>query len=498
MPCYSKLQSTLEFNSHFKRTPRIASAMGRPKSNTPRRKLPKSLRYPRHAKVPSDPRANLVIKKKINDKEPSGIVDDDEEEDYDDNADDESIGEKELEWSPDEIEAISSLFQGRIPQKPGNLYRERPLPLPLPHKLRPLRLPMPKRHVRMANREMVLSRSSVCTQVYKNPEFLINLAREIQSLPPEKNVSQVLNKWVNFLRKGSLSLTIRELGHMDMPERALDTFCWAKNHNHLFPDDRILASTIEILARTRGLKMPPELEKLASSASRTVIEAMVRGFIRGGNLKHALKLLRIAKNANRSLDPSVYAKMILEFGKNPDKSDLALSLLADLGEREELNLCQQDCTAVMKACVRLRQFEMVERLFTWFVESGHHPSVVMYTTLIHSRYSDQKYREAMAVVWEMENLNCLFDLPAYRVVIKLFVALNDLSRAFKYFSRLKEAGLAPTYDIYRDLIKIYATFGRLAKCNEIARELQMSGFRLDKEMETLVSSIKRDLRLGQS
>ncbi|PHT60879.1 Pentatricopeptide repeat-containing protein [Capsicum chinense] len=85
-------------------------------------------------------------------------------------------------WESDEMEAISSLFKGRIPQKPGKLDRERPLPLPLPYKIRPLGLPTPKRFKNC-------SRESVSKQVYKNPTFLIGLAREIQGLPIEENVS---------------------------------------------------------------------------------------------------------------------------------------------------------------------------------------------------------------------------------------------------------------------------------------------------------------------
>nr|CAD1840771.1 unnamed protein product [Ananas comosus var. bracteatus] len=113
----------------------------------------------------------------------------------------------------------------------------------------------------------------------------------------------------------------------------------------------------------------------------------------------------------------------------------------------------------MKVCVRLRRFEAVESLFDWFKESGRRPSVVMYTTVMHSRYCDRKYREGLALIWEMEGSNCLLDLPAYRVVIKLCVASNDLARAVRYFSRLKEAGFVPTYDIYCDMIKVYAAFG---------------------------------------
>ncbi|KAL8117075.1 pentatricopeptide repeat-containing protein At2g01860 isoform X2 [Apium graveolens] len=392
--------------------------------------------------------------------------------------------ENDVDWSSDEIEAISSLFKGRIPQKPGKLNRERPLPLPLPYKIRPLRLPNPKNIT-------LSSRKSVSGQLYKSPNFLIELAKEIRSLPPDEDASVVLNSYARFIRKGSLSLTIRELGHMDLPDRALQIFCWAQKQPLLFPDDRILASTVEVLARTRDLKMPFNLENFTGMASKNVYEAMIRGLIKGGNLKLSWKLLSDARSGNRVLDAGIYAKLILELGKNPDKYVLVTELLEKLGEREDLNLTQQDCTALMKICIRLEKFEIVESFFNWFKQSGGEPSIVMYTTLVHSRYTEEKYREALALVWEMESLSCLFDLPAYRVVIKLFVALKDVSRAARYFSKLKEAGFSPTFGIYRDMIKVYAESGRLAKFKEVCREAETGGFKLDKETRSILLQLER-------
>ena len=88
---------------------------------------------------------------------------------------------------------------------------------------------------------------------YKNPDFVINLAREIRDLSPDKEASSVLDKWVGVLKKGSLFLTIRELGHMGLSQRALQTFCWAQKCPQLYPDDRVLGSTLEILARASEL-----------------------------------------------------------------------------------------------------------------------------------------------------------------------------------------------------------------------------------------------------
>nr|XP_043605955.1 pentatricopeptide repeat-containing protein At2g01860 [Erigeron canadensis] len=404
----------------------------------------------------------------------------------DNDEEEELIGEN-IEWDQEEIETISSLFRGRIPRKHGKSVRERPLPLPLPYKNQPLGLPTSKRWSRTINP----SRKSLSSRVYKNPTFLVGLAKEIKNLHPEQDVSLVLNKCSRFLRKGSLSLTIRELGHMGLPERALQIFCWVQEQPHLSPDDRLLASTVEVLARNHELKLSFKLEKFLSLSSQNVYEAVMRGFIRSGNLKLAYKLLSAAKNGKMMLDCGVYAKLILELGKNPDNHLLVMNLLEELGERDDLNLTQQDCTAIMKVCIRLGQFEIVESLYNWYKESGQDPSVVMYTTLIHSRYSNNSYRDALALVWEMEGSNCLFDLPAYRVVIKLFVALNDLSRAVRYFSKLKEAGFSPVFDIYMDIIKIYAVHGRMAKCKEVCKEAEGAGFKVEEQTRSLLMQLNK-------
>ncbi|PIN01970.1 hypothetical protein CDL12_25519 [Handroanthus impetiginosus] len=325
--------------------------------------LPKNLRHRRRTELPPDfyPPLHPVEEPIPSEGPPSGsdsaaLQFDNDEKQYDVSV----SNDGDVVWESDEIEAISSLFQGRVPQRPGKLNRERPLPLPLPHKIRPLGLPMSKKLIRTNLASSV--RRPISNQIYKNPAFLISLARDIRSLPPEDNVSTVLNQWARFLRKGSLSLTVRELGHMGLPDRALHVFCWVQNHPHLFPDDRILASTVEVLARARELKMPLDIDKFITLASRSVYEAMVKGFIKGGNQRLARRLLSAATEGKRMLDSGLYAKLIRELGKNPDKRTLVLPLLEDLAKREDLKLTQQDCTAIMKVCIKLGKFDIVEAL----------------------------------------------------------------------------------------------------------------------------------------
>ncbi|CAL4915437.1 unnamed protein product [Urochloa decumbens] len=392
-----------------------------------------------------------------------------------------------LGWSKEEIDAISALFNRPMrqkPLKPPNPARQRALPLPLPHKTKLPVAPAPKQHIRLAARAALSSRTSFSDQVRKNPEFLLGIAREIATLPPEHGVSTVLDRWVRFLRKGSLSLTIRELGHMGLPERALQTLCWAQRQKvvPLFPDDRVLASTIEVLARFGQLKVESALEQCVPTASRAVLEAMVSGFIRAGKVDIARKLLELARINNRTLHPSIYVKLMLEATRMPEGYGLASALIDELGEMSDLELRPQDCTAVMKVCIKLRRYTAVESLFSWFRESGGSPTVVIYTTVIHSRCRDGMHREALSLVWEMEQAGCLLDLPAYRVIVKLCVALREPERALRYLLRMKEAGFVPTSDMYNGLIEGYVADGRLAKCRQLIREAESAGLKLDRRL----------------
>jgi len=410
---------------------------------------------------------------------------------YAENAADRDEGEC-LGWSKEEIDAISALFDRAMRQKPlklPNPARPRALPLPLPHKTRLPVTPAPKQHVRLAARAALLSRASFSDQVRKNPEFLLGIAREIAGLPPEHGVSTVLDRWARFLRKGSLSLTIRELGHMRLPERALQTLCWAQRQKAvpLFPDDRVLASTIEVLARFGQLKVESALEQCVPTASRAVLEAMVSGFIRAGKVGLARKLLELARIHNRTLHPSIYVKLMLEATRTPEGYGLASALVDELGERLDMELRPQDCTAVMKVCVKLRRYAAVESLFSWFRQSGGSPTLVMYTTVIHSRCRDGMHREALSLVWEMEQAGCLLDLPAYRVIIKLCVVSREPERALRYLSRMKEAGFVPTSDMYNDLVEGYSAEGRVAKCLQLIREAESVGLKLDRKLLSRLS-----------
>ncbi|KAK3151977.1 hypothetical protein QOZ80_2BG0152810 [Eleusine coracana subsp. coracana] len=400
-------------------------------------------------------------------------------------------------WSQDEMDAISALFDRPMRQKPPNPRKKhRALPLPLPHKTRLPIAPAPKQQIRLAARASLSSRAPFSDRARKSPEFLIGIAREIAALPPDRDASSVLDRWARFLRKGSLSLTIRELGHMGLPDRALQTLCWAQRQPQLFPDDRVLASAVHVLARFDRLKKVESssssssaLEECVPTASRAVLEAMATGFVRAGKIGLTRRLLDLARINGRTLGAGVYVKLMVEAARTRDGYGLAAALVDELGDRPEItDLKPQDCTAVMKVCVKLRRFAAVESLFTWFKEFGA-PTVVMYTTVIHSRCREGRHREAMALVWEMERApQCrLLDLPAYRVIVNLCVALGDHERALRYLSRMEEDGFVPTADMYDSLIQGYEAAGRLAKCRQLVREADSAGLKLNRRLLSRLS-----------
>lgn len=135
--------------------------------------------------------------------------------------------------------------------------------------------------------------------------------------------------------------------------------------------------------------------------------------------------------------------------------------------------------SVMKICVKFKRFEFVECFFEWYKELNRELSVVMYIMMIYSRFLEEKYREVMSMVWEMEELNCFFDFFVYRVVIRLFVVLDDLGRVMRYYFKFKEVGFILMYDIFCEVISVCIVFGRLIKCREICKEVEDVGLRLD-------------------
>ena len=121
--------------------------------------------------------------------------------------------------------------------------------------------------------------------------------------------------------------------------------------------------------------------------------------------------------------------------------------------------------------------KVVEILFHWWKESRHRPNVLMYTIVMHRRYYSGNFREALALVWEIEESNCLLDLLAYLVIIRLCVKVGDLTRDARYFSKLKDAGFSPTYDIYSHLLTLYTMSGRSKKSKEVLKEMERVGLK---------------------
>ncbi|CAJ1958771.1 unnamed protein product [Sphenostylis stenocarpa] len=84
-----------------------------PRAHSKRRSRPrKDNRYRPHPKQPPDFGVNLFLKKPSTTSKPS-----EDDLDIEEEHDEEEDGNIGVVWESDELEAISSLFQGRIPQK---------------------------------------------------------------------------------------------------------------------------------------------------------------------------------------------------------------------------------------------------------------------------------------------------------------------------------------------------------------------------------------------
>ncbi|KAH9290690.1 hypothetical protein KI387_034807 [Taxus chinensis] len=303
-----------------------------------------------------------------------------------------SIEKNAGEWSADELDAIASLFRGSTPKTSRSQMKERCLPLPMPHKIRTIGVPQSKRAFRSPNSS---------NRLYKTPEFLITLAREIRQLPPEEEVA----------------------------------------------------------------KEYPQIYCQRVYQSRPV-QASQRGFTG-------------CKGFMFKLDDGIHAKFIVQAAKSRRWHNLAGKLIEELMTRDKLY-------------IRLGMYEAVESLFAWWKQSGHRPNVVMYTTLMQSRYCSGKFREAFALVWEMEESNRLLNLPAYRVIIRLCAKLGDLTGAARYFYKLRDAAFVPTHDIYSHLIGLYSESGRLVKCRELLKEMEMMGINPNLEIRQMFEGLREN------
>eukprot|EP00252_Welwitschia_mirabilis_P025938 TRINITY_DN8293_c0_g1_i1.p1 TRINITY_DN8293_c0_g1~~TRINITY_DN8293_c0_g1_i1.p1 ORF type:complete len:484 (-),score=88.97 TRINITY_DN8293_c0_g1_i1:121-1572(-) len=390
------------------------------------------------------------------------------------------LNKEEPDWTPEQLEILSSLFRGKgvASQKSNKPQDFRPLPLPMPHKIRPIGLPLPKK-----------SKPNPWKNSGRNPEFLFALARELSSIPNDEQVPEVLENSYRFLRKGSLVCVIRELALMGQIQRALQTFCWVqKKSPKLYPDERVLAAILEVLAGANELKTREtfSLDEVLIGCPVSVYNAVARGFIRSRDFEKARQVMLAAKDLGLDFDDNICATFFLEASKSPRTHKVAVKLLEEMGCKQKLGLEIETCSTVMKGCINLGMFDEVEKIFEWWKSSGRRLTVVIYTTLMHSRYCSGRYREGLSVVWEMEEANCLFDLPALRVVIRLCAKLGELARAKRYFARMKDLGLFVPSDVYENMVQLYAMNGRWKKCQETLEEMQMEGFEPPSELSKYV------------
>ena len=107
-----------------------------------------------------------------------------------------------------------------------------------------------------------------------------------------------------------------------------------------------------------------------SSGNRDSFEAIARGFIKADQCKQARDVLLVSRDSSCELNDGIYAKLFPKASKSIRGHKFVAQLLDELGMQDKLELEIQDCTAVMKGCIRLEMHEAVESLFYWWKESA--------------------------------------------------------------------------------------------------------------------------------
>lgn len=367
-------------------------------------------------------------------------------------------------WTSEQLDIMAALLQRR--PRPS-LANRRPPPAPrLPSKHRPVGLPR-RRHKPPMATPMVLHHA-------KDKRYLTHLALQISRLPDGHQASSLLHGCEQVLLRGSLSATIRELGRLGKPLRALETFLWQRHYAHLWPDEKTLFSTIEVLAEARMEEQARDLLQAWAPTSLMAFEALARGLVSARLLHRTLLLKEEAENCGFTLDQGLYAEIIL-LASRLNKDQEVRMLLQELGTFPELRLSLEHCTSVMAACRKAKIYEAVRSLFEWWKQAGFLPNAIMYEIVITSLASAGKHRDALAIYWEMEKSGCAPDLLAYTALFEICAGLGDSSKALRLFARMKEAQITVTRNIYMNLIKVCCRDGRLGKAREFLEFMKREG-----------------------
>lgn len=366
-------------------------------------------------------------------------------------------------WTSEQLDIVSALLQRRPRQFSAN--RPAPPAPRCPSTHRSLGLP-PVRYVR--THIISLPRPA------KDKLFLTRLAAQISELPHGHHASHILHSCQHVLIRGSLSATIRELGHLGLPLRALETFEWQQQCTHLWPDERTLCASIQVLAEAQMEDKAWELLRTHAPTTPLAFQALTHGLTVAGLLHSALLAKKEAEKCGCFLSQGEYAELVLLASRQNRMEDVRM-LVQELGTFPELQLSLEHCTSIMAACRKACMYDAVLGLFQWWKHAGFLPNVVMYEIVITSLSSLGKHRDALAIYWDMEKNGCAPNLVAYTALFEVCTQLGDTSRALKLYSKMRDSNIAPTRPIYTNLIKLCCRDGRLGKAREFMEAMRKEG-----------------------
>ncbi|KAL3700895.1 hypothetical protein R1sor_018917 [Riccia sorocarpa] len=353
-------------------------------------------------------------------------------------------------------------------EKPVNVASLRPLPLPSPHKIRPPRLPRPSIRRKLT---AVGSNHHSNHQVVK---FVKQLATQIQSLPDDVPVSELLDEWVWKLKRGALAPVVTELGQMQLTERVLQLFACLQQQPHLWPDDVTLSAIINVMVETGEVEIAAQLQRDVGRDSPRAAQALASSLVKVGLLEESIQVLNYMINHGWKVDGFVYST-ITHWACRAGARDSARRLWKNVN-LSDVKWKLHDYTSIMASCSKLGLYDPIDRLYREFTHSGLKPNIILYTTLLSVLSRQSRYREAVALFWEMEEAGCEPDLMAYEVMLDVCAKLEDLTKALKVYRDLKNAGYTPTPSFYNKLIQLLVNKGSLSKAREMTREMSSRGY----------------------
>ncbi|KAJ7561200.1 hypothetical protein O6H91_03G018300 [Diphasiastrum complanatum] len=360
--------------------------------------------------------------------------------------------------------------------------KERRLPLPMPHKLaRPAALPRSKHILRS---RFPTWKPYVSGHMSHADRGLEKLAAEIHDLPPATPAAKVLAAWERYLKRGSLSLIIRELGRMRLSFRVLQVISWLQGIPRLWPDEHSLCAAIKALVDAGEVHSAIDLYSQIEGASSSTTETLAMSLAKVDMFEQAVEVVKSKHLASSQETASVYVKLMVAAGSL--RMHKVVRVLLEELTLQNLHLRLEDCTAVMALCSKLKMHDEAERLYSEYLQAGLQPNIVMYTVVMKARSRAGKDREAMAVYWEIQNRGLVLDLVAYQVIMSVLGRLGDVSRAAKLFLEMKHNNFSPTPDICNTLLKLYFKDGRFGKAKRILQEMQIMGYVADSEVVSLV------------